>query len=422
MQLDAILVNSGAKYRKEILAMPVVALEKTLRHMTVRKGIRGDETVGGYDSDAEFRPYRSSKDATDKGKFFGRTLTTYLGDIVEEFDPYRLFSSVYGESFTSLTERKEADIVKDMALTMAKKASAKLGKALFKAVRNPEGSTTLDLFNGFDTIAAKEIAEGNISVAKGNLHIHQTITDANAGDILKEIYAAASEELRDQADEGTPIKMYLPKSVLDHYEVWCLSTLGSVVYNQTYKQSKLHCDTNVELVPLIGLKNSEYIYISTKANMLVGMDQMSDQEKAKIRECDNPKALQFFMCMFWGVQFESILPEFLLVSRTTAAPSPTPTPEGPVRGANLIEASATSGSNVRTFATLTGSAVEAEVITEGADWLEVENETDNKIKFTRTAYAVGDSGENPRVAKVKISAIDGSGSLELTFKQAKATV
>lgn len=28
MQLDAILVNSGAKFRKEILAMPVVALER----------------------------------------------------------------------------------------------------------------------------------------------------------------------------------------------------------------------------------------------------------------------------------------------------------------------------------------------------------------------------------------------------------
>ena len=124
MQLDAILVNSGAKYRKEILAMPVVALEKTLKHMTIRKGVRGDETVGGYDNDVELRPYRSAKDATDKGKFFGRTLTTYLGDIVEEFDPYRLFSTVYGESFNSLTDRKEADIVKDMALTLAKKASA----------------------------------------------------------------------------------------------------------------------------------------------------------------------------------------------------------------------------------------------------------------------------------------------------------
>ena len=416
MQLDAILVNSGAKYRREILAMPVVALEKTLKHMTIRKGVRGDETVGGYDNDAELRPYRSSKDATDKGKFFGRTLTTYLGDIVEEFDPYRLFSTVYGESFSSLTDRKEADIVKDMALTLAKKVSAKLGKALFKAVRNKDGNTTLDLFNGFDTIAAKEINEGTITVANGNLYIYDTITDANAGDVLKAIYSAASDELRDQEN----LKMFLPKSVLDAYEVWCLSTLGSVVYNQTYAQSRLHCDRNVELVPLVGLKNSEYIYISTQANMRVGMDQLSDAEQAKIRECDNPKALQFFMCMYWGVQFESILPEFLLVARHTAAPSPTPEVPGAVKGAATIEVPATSGNSNRTYATVTGSEVDAEVITEGADWLTVAV-NGNKVTFTRTAYAKTDAGEDPRTAIVRVSAQDGSGYLDVTVSQAKAT-
>ena len=416
MQLDAILVNSGAKYRREILAMPVVALEKTLKHMTIRKGVRGDETVGGYDNDAELRPYRSSKDATDKGKFFGRTLTTYLGDIVEEFDPYRLFSTVYGESFGSLTDRKEADIVKDMALTLAKKVSAKLGKALFKAVRNKDGNTTLDLFNGFDTIAAKEIKEGTIAVANGNLYIYETITDANAGDVLKAIYSAASDELRDQEN----LKMFLPNSVLDAYEVWCLSTLGSVVYNQTYAQSRLHCNRNVELVPLVGLKNSEYIYISTKDNMLVGMDQLSDAEQAKIRECDNPKALQFFMCMYWGVQFECILPEILLVARHTAAPSPTPEIPGAVKGATSIEVPATLGNSNRTYATVTGSEVDAEVLTEGADWLTVAV-NGNKVTFTRTAYNNADDGEDPRTAIVRVSAQDGSGYLDVTVSQAKAS-
>lgn len=416
MQLDAILVNSGAKYRREILAMPVVALEKTLKHMTIRKGVRGDETVGGYDNDAELRPYRSSKDATDKGKFFGRTLTTYLGDIVEEFDPYRLFSTVYGESFSSLTDRKEADIVKDMALTLAKKVSAKLGKALFKAVRNKDGNTTLDLFNGFDTIAAKEIKEGTIAVANGNLYIYETITEANAGDVLKAIYSAASDELRDQEN----LKMFLPNSVLDAYEVWCLSTLGSVVYNQTYAQSRLHCNRNVELVPLVGLKNSEYIYISTKDNMLVGMDQLSDAEQAKIRECDNPKALQFFMCMYWGVQFECILPEFLLVARHTAAPSPTPEIPSAVKGATTIEVPATLGNSNRTYATVTGSEVDAEVLTEGADWLTVAV-NGNKVTFTRTAYNNADDGEDPRTAIVRVSAQDGSGYLDVTVSQAKAS-
>lgn len=314
MNLEQVLVNSGAKFRKEILAMPVVALSKSLQHMTVRKGVRGDETVGGYDSDAEVRPYVSTKNATDTGKFFSRTLTTYLGDVVEEFDPYLLFSTVYGESFSSLTDRKEADVVKDMALAMAKKVAAKIGKALFKAKRNASGTKTMDLFNGFDTIAATEITAKNISTANGNLFIYETITAANAGDQLKAIYAAASDELKEQEN----LKMYIPQTVLDKYEEWCLATLGAVAYNQTYAQNKLHCNRNVDIVPMVGLKDSEYIYFSTKENMLVGVDQLSDAEKAKIRECDNPKALQFFMCLYWGVQFESIQKEFLLVARTTA--------------------------------------------------------------------------------------------------------
>lgn len=317
MQLEEVLINSGAKYRKEILAMPIVALEKSLQHMTLRKGVRGDETVGGYDSDVEVRPYVSTKSATDTGKMFGRTLTTYLGDVVEEFDPYQLFSTVYGESFSSLTDRKEADIVKEMALAMAKKVGSKFGKALFSAKRNASGTKTIDLFNGFDTIAAAEITAQSVSVANGNLHIYTKITAANAGDQLKAIYAAASDELKESENK----KMFLPKAVLDMYEEWCLSTLGAVAYNQSYAQSKLHCDLSVDLVPMVGLKGSEYIYFSTKENMLVGCDQMGDLEKAKIRECDNPKALQFFMCMFFGTQFESIKKERLLVARTTAAPT-----------------------------------------------------------------------------------------------------
>ena len=311
MELSEILVNSGAKFRKEIIAMPVVALEKTLKHMTIRRGVRGDETVGTYESGAEVRPYKTGKNATDTGKFGARTLTTYLGDVVEEFDPYQLFATVYGESFSSLTERKEADIVRDMALAMAKTVSAKLGKAIFKAVRNQSGTGTMDLFNGFNTIAATEISAGNIAIAKGNLVEVNAITELNAGDVLEQIYDAASDELKDQDDK----KMYVSSAIKSAYAKWCLATLGAVAYNTAYNKNLLHFDESVELVALPGLKNTNYIIFSTKKNMLVGCDQMSDTERAKIRECDNPKAVQFFMCLYWGVQFESIDPRFLMIAQ-----------------------------------------------------------------------------------------------------------
>ena len=192
MQLDAILVNSGAKFRKEVLLMPIAALMATvLNHMTLRKGIRGDETVGTADSDAELRPYKSEKGETDSSKFTARTLTTYLGDVVEEFDPYQLFATVYGEQFEDLTERKEADVVKKLSLAMAKRIAKKLAMAIFSGVRNDKGTKTTDLFNGFDTIAAKEITDGNIAAGKGNYIDVEKITEANVGDVLKSIYESA---------------------------------------------------------------------------------------------------------------------------------------------------------------------------------------------------------------------------------------
>lgn len=413
MELANALVNSSAKFRKEVLFMPIAALmDKALAHMTLRQGVRGDETVGGADSDAELRPYKSEKGATDTTKIIARTLTTFLGDVVEEFDPYLLFTTVYGEQFSDLTERKEADIVKTLSMAQAKKISKKLAKAIFSGVRNPQGTTTADLFNGFDTIAATEITAGNISAAKGNYIEVDTITELNAGDVLKAIYDAASEEL----EEADGLRLFVPKSVKKKYEKWCLAEFGSAVYNTTYNKNYLHgTDENpVQIVGMTGLAGSNYIYLTSKKNMLVGCDQRSSQEKVKIRECDNPKLLQFFMCLFFGVQFEMIEPEFLLVAKQVT-PSPVT-----VSGDDEVElAAAANSAAVRTYATSNGSSVDAEVTSENSSWLTVST-SGNKVTFTAAAYAYSADAADPRTATVKVKAHTGSGYITVTVKQAMA--
>ena len=56
------------------------------------------------------------------------------------------------------------------------------------------------------------------------------------------------------------------------------------------------------------MADAKNMFISNKTNVLVGCDQMSDSELAKIRECDNPKVVQIFMKMYFGTDFESIDP------------------------------------------------------------------------------------------------------------------
>ena len=45
------LALSGHKFRKELLQMPVHAMQETVQHMTVRRGIRYAETVGELTGD-----------------------------------------------------------------------------------------------------------------------------------------------------------------------------------------------------------------------------------------------------------------------------------------------------------------------------------------------------------------------------------
>ncbi len=413
MDLSTVLVNSSARYRKEVLAMPVVALlDKALKHMTLRRGVAGDETVGRVGSDAELRPYKTEKGATDKSRIIARTLTTYLGDVIEEFDPYQLFTTVYGEQFSDKTKRTEAEIVQALCLQMGKSVAKKLGAALFNAQRNPAGTTTATLFNGFNTIAAAEITAGNIAAAKGNYIEVDTITAANVGDVLKAIYDGASEELQ----EADNLKMFLPKSIKKLYDDWCLAHFGAVVYNTTYVKNRLHgTDENpCELVALSGMKNSPYIYLSTKENMLVGCDQSGNpKEKFLVRVPDNPKVVQFFACMFWGVQFEQIEQEFLLVAKQV-----TPTPIT-VSGDDSVALGSGTTAAVRTYATSNGSAVTAQVTTEGASWLSV-SASGNKVTFTPTAFAYDAAGTSPRTATVRVSAATGSGYIDVTVSQEMA--
>lgn len=413
MEIPALLSNSSAKFRKEVLAMPVAALLDTaLKHMTLRRGICGDETVGAVGSNAQARPYRTEKGATNTGKMKARKLTTYLGDVLEEFDPYKLYTTVYGEAYSDKTKRTEMQIVKDLTLAMAKSVAKSLGAALFKAVRDDDGNATVDLFNGFDTITAAEITAGNIAAAKGNYIEVAAINISNVGDVLKNIYDNASEELQ----EADNLKLFVPKAVKLLYDEWFLAHFGAVNYNSAYGRKYLHgTDDTCEIVALSGQKTSPYIYLTTKSNMLVGCDQESNKEKVLVRVPDNPKVVQFFMCFFWGVQFDMIEPEYLLVAHPAAAAGSAKT----ISGANKIEnLAATAGDSVRTFATSDGSNVIAEVISENSSWLTVAAEG-KKVTFTRAAYAYVANGET-RQATVRVYNGDKSAHIDVTVSQLMA--
>ena len=206
----------------------------------------------------------------------------------------------------------------DIALRVLSYLTAKLGGNLqshiWNAVRDDNGTTSADLFNGFDTITAAEIGATTptISTTIGNLYeFSEAITASNAVDQIKAFCEAASELL---VDAGQQVKLFCSPAIYRNYLKDYQSTVGAIPYNTEYKKAVVEGFENVSFAPLYNKANSPYIHLSTQANMLVGVNQEGEEEDIII-EKHEAFVLQYIATMFFGVQFESINKERLLVGK-----------------------------------------------------------------------------------------------------------
>lgn len=308
---EAELQKSAVTYRKDLLVMPVIAAEATLKHMTPRPGVAGREVLGQLSGGLEIGPYDPTRYDDDGLTIKPRTLETYLGSVIKRFDMNQLAKSIYG----SLTTQGEALTSLDMARQVLSYLSMKLGENLnlhiWNAKRNDTGTKTADLFDGFDTITEKEITAGAISASEGNfIQLDEEITKDNATDILMSIYEGADDVL-----QGIPTKMFVPYSVFRAYNKDYMQTFSSVVYNTEFKKTYLEGSDNLcELVPLSSKKNSPYIHLTTQSNMIYGYGDGLDAEKIAI-EKHQEFLLSFVATMFFGCQFETIYKERLMVAK-----------------------------------------------------------------------------------------------------------
>ena len=58
---DADFQKSAIKWQKELLLMPIFAMQNTLKYMTGIPGVRYSEKVGAYSSNPQFAPYKSDR-------------------------------------------------------------------------------------------------------------------------------------------------------------------------------------------------------------------------------------------------------------------------------------------------------------------------------------------------------------------------
>jgi hypothetical protein len=308
MTISEALIQAGTKYKKEILTAPVVAFDEVKPYFTIRNGIQGKIVGGILTADAQFRPYRTEKGASDVGNITPYEWEVFLADLVKEFDPNIVLGSLYTEP--TATKPDQMAIARRIALEVSLKAGEALYDNLFTAVRNPVGNTTADLFNGFSTIFAAAVTAGQASAAKGNfMDLTETPIGAhNAGDVLKAMFQNLHRVLK----RGKKLSLYCPPSIVDYYETWYQQEFGHTPWNQGYQQKELHSSRGrLHFVELDNMESQDFMFISVKENMNIGFDNESDKEQVEIRRVDNPKVVQLFMKTYFGTGFETIMPEYL---------------------------------------------------------------------------------------------------------------
>lgn len=297
------LNKSAQKYRKQLLMLPSIGIGEVLPYLTGMPGVTYKQTVGEIFANAQLRPYDGNNNGQETAELYERTLQTYLGSCVELFDPNQLRQTIYAQLVANAGKIQDSEMNKAMLFAIMDSVLSYLGTGIWTATRNDSGTTTAELFNGFDTITATEIANSKISVAKGNYKaLTEAITNVNAVDQLKTIYRSTSDELK-----AKQVKMFVSHEILEAYDDDYLTTVGSAPYNNQFEQRYLlGSGKKCEIVPLSGKSGSSYIHISTKRNMLYGYGNGVENEKIEVRRGDNAFKLQMILAMFFGVEFATL--------------------------------------------------------------------------------------------------------------------
>lgn len=294
--------EAAHKYRKELLMLPLLGCNDTLQHMTGRPGIRYKESVGTIGLDAEFAPYKADRRSAADLNLSFRTLETFFGSVVKDFEPNTAIRTLLGTGATKGSGQVSTPTAREVLGLIGKSLAYNLNNAIWSAKRNENGNTTAELFNGFDTITQTEITAGNISAEKNNyIKLTDAITTENAVDITKDILFHLDPHLRAQE-----LIMYCSQDFYDKYSEAYQKTHGGLVYNTQYLQNAVEgSQGRLKLVPLANKTDSKFIHIAPKNNMLYGYDNMSDVESIEV-ERFAPFVLTYVATMFFGVQFESL--------------------------------------------------------------------------------------------------------------------
>lgn len=322
---EQVLLEQARKYDKTLRTLPMIAMQDTLQYVTVVPNVQGDLVLSHLKARSRWATYRNNDDQNTAISIDPRILTTRLCSLEVKFDPNQVAGKLYQQRPNTGDALKDVPIAAQVLMEIMREAGEDMNMALFSASFTANGKTETTCFDGWDTIAQKEITAGNIDTGKGNyLDLSaNTIDQSNAFDAINYIYASCNEKLKGYGNINRPVFIYCSPNIQMYYNMGCKDYLGDVPYNKQWNQTSiLGSDGKAILVPIISKAGSNFIQVTTKGNMLFGTDRLTDMNDLKVKVPELWDVLAGGT-MWAGTQYESIEKENLLVAKIGGVAGPT---------------------------------------------------------------------------------------------------
>jgi hypothetical protein len=261
--------------------MPLFACEEALKYMQGMPGVTTPTKLPSVEGAGQFAPYRRDRRSASATKVGYREITSYLGNVREDFEPLEIIQTLLGRGTATLGDAQmQAPSARMVIAAVMRSLGHHLHEVLFTARRNPDGDTTADLFDGWGTILDREMADGNISVAKNNLiELTEAIDGTNAVDVAKEVERSCDPHLRKQHKF-----LFCDPGFADSYNDAYLVTHNAVPYNKKYEQPIVEGSFNkTTIVPLDCLAGTDKYIVTPGSNMLYAYDNMSDLTRMEVK-------------------------------------------------------------------------------------------------------------------------------------------
>lgn len=304
--IDITLVNAAVvKHKNVLVAVDKLSANTVLEDCTPMPGITNSLTLGKTEGGSISKRYTGIFLGTNNlGKVVPRTLTVHpvVAEMADEPERYRrsFISEVSGGLWDTKHPFEVWIIQHGISL-----ASNDLHNAIFVAKFDPTDETNSieSSFDGWGTIIEAEKTAGNISVEKGNMFATGVVDATNIGAKALAMWRQMPKTFRTKN-----ATLWISEDLGDDYDDWLESeTIQLPGTDESQVQYLKKTQKRVKIKRTNAFpEGSNFMMLTTRANMVYGFDKISDFTNMKPFFSGNPYLFTATMKYVFGTQFVSI--------------------------------------------------------------------------------------------------------------------